>query len=156
VTQQLLAPPFDLQTASRKVRAAEDLWNTADPLKVILAYTSDTQWRNRTEVLTGRNAVRAFLADKWANELDYRLVKELWGFRENRMAVRFCYESRTVAGEWSRSFGNELWEFDPDGLMRRRHATINDLRIEEKDRLFRWPANGPRPQGHPGLSDLGL
>jgi uncharacterized protein len=155
VNQQLLKPPFDFETATRKVRAAEDLWNTTDPSKVVMAYSADSRWRNRTEVLLGRDAIRDFLAAKWSAELDYRLIKELWGFRENRMAVRFSYESRNDRGDWTRSFGNELWEFDPDGLMRRRHATINDLDINEGERLFRWPA-GPRPHNHPGLTDLDL
>jgi nuclear transport factor 2 (NTF2) superfamily protein len=139
-----------------KVRLAEDLWNTRDPAKVVLAYSVDSRWRNRTENLTGREEIQAFLRAKWAKELEYRLVKELWGFRENRMAVRFTYESRDAAGIWTRSIGNELWEFDPDGLMRRRYATINDLQIGESERLFRWPAPGPRPTDHPGLTELNL
>nr|WP_283938458.1 nuclear transport factor 2 family protein [Sphingomonas alba] len=145
-----------MDSARKKVRLAEDLWNTTDPSKVVLAYTEDSLWRNRTENLAGRDEIQAFLHDKWRKELDYRLIKELWGFRENRMAVRFCYESHDVAGNWTRSFGNELWEFDPDGLMRRRYATINDLGIAESDRLFRWPAPGPRPAGHPGLTELNI
>ena len=153
---EALVPPFDLHSARKKVRLAEDLWNTRDPSKVVLAYSEDSLWRNRTENLAGRVEIRAFLHDKWRKELDYRLVKELWGFRENRMAVRFCYESHDAAGTWTRSFGNELWEFDPDGLMRRRYATINDLGIAESDRLFRWPAPGPRPAGHPGLTELNI
>lgn len=153
---EALVPPFDLLSARKKVRLAEDLWNTTDPSKVVLAYTEDSRWRNRTENLAGRDEIQAFLHDKWTKELDYRLIKELWGFRENRMAVRFCYESRDAAGNWTRSFGNELWEFDPDGLMQRRYATINDLGIAESDRLFRWPAPGPRPVDHPGLTELNI
>lgn len=148
-------PPFDRASATRKVRAAEDLWNTRDPGKVVEAYSIDSHWRNRTKLLTGREAIHEFLERKWARELDYRLIKELWGFRKNRMAVRFCYESRNHDRLWTRSFGNELWEFNPDGLMRLRFATANDVEIKESERLFLWPA-GPRPEGHPGLSDLEL
>ena len=148
-------PPFTSQTAAQKARAAEDAWNSRDPARVALAYTADSRWRNRTEFLQGRAEIEVFLARKWASELDYRLVKEVWGFREARMAVRFCYEHRDAAGAWSRAYGAELWEFDARGLMSRRVASINDLAIAEADRLFRWPL-GPRPQDHPGLSDLGL
>lgn len=148
-------PPFTLETAAAKVRAAEDAWNTRDPEGVALAYTEDARWRNRTEIFTGREAIVAFLRRKWAREREYRLSKELWGTRENRMAVRFVYESQDEAGEWWRSFGNELWEFDADGLMRVRQASINDVAIAEAERRFRWPL-GPRPEGHPGLSEMGL
>ena len=148
-------PPFDPDSAARKVRAAEDAWNTRDPLRVAAAYTPDSRWRNRAEFFTGRDAIVAFLTRKWAREHEYRLVKELWGFREHRMAVRFAYEWRDDAGAWFRSHGNELWEFDPDGYMQRREASINDVAIREGERLFRWP-QGPRPADQPGLTDLGL
>ena len=148
-------PPFNEETAPLKARAAEDAWNSRDPARVALAYTVDSVWRNRTEFLTGRKAIEAFLTRKWAGELDYRLIKEVWGFRNNRMAVRFAYEWRDDAGRWSRSYGNELWEFDDHGLMRRRIASINDLPIAETERLFHWPL-GRRPDDHPGLSELGL
>jgi nuclear transport factor 2 (NTF2) superfamily protein len=148
-------PPFTPETAVQKARLAEDAWNTRDPERVALAYTEDSRWRNRTEFITGREAIVEFLRRKWDRERDYRLVKELWGFRENRMAVRFAYESHDADGQWFRSYGNELWEFDESGLMRRRIASINDLAIAESDRLLRW--DGPRrPDDHPGLSDLGL
>ena len=148
-------PLFTLETAAQKVRAAEDAWNSRDPVKVSLAYTPDSQWRNRTDFLSGRPAIVAFLTQKWQRERDYRLIKELWGTRENRIAVRFVYESHDPAGQWFRSFGNELWEFDPAGLMRIRQASINDLPIPATDRRFHWPL-GPRPLDHPGLSDLNL
>ena len=148
-------PPFAPETAAQKVRLAEDGWNSRDPERVSLAYTVDSRWRNRAEFLEGREAIVAFLRRKWARELDYRLIKELWGFRENRMAVRFAYECHDDSGNWFRSYGNELWEFDEHGLMRRRMASINDLPIAESQRLYRWPL-GRRPDGHPGLSDLGL
>lgn len=148
-------PPFTPDGAAQKARAAEDAWNSRDPARVALAYTADSQWRNRAEFLAGREAIRAFLARKWSAELDYRLIKEVWGFRENRMAVRFAYESRNAAGDWTRSYGNELWEFDERGLMARRFASINDLAIRDDERLFRWPL-GRRPDDHPGLSELGL
>ena len=148
-------PPFTPETAAQKVRLAEDGWNSRDPERVSLAYTVDSRWRNRAEFLEGREAIVGFLRRKWARELDYRLIKELWGFRENRMAVRFAYECHDDSGNWFRSFGNELWEFDEHGLMRRRMASINDLPIAESQRLYRWPL-GRRPDGHPGLSDLGL
>ena len=148
-------PPFTPETAVHKARLAEDAWNTRDPERVALAYTEDSRWRNRTEFITGREAIVEFLRRKWDRERDYRLVKELWGFRENRMAVRFAYESHDAEGQWFRSYGNELWEFDENGLMRRRIASINDIAISESDRLLRW--DGPRrPDEHPGLSDLGL
>ena len=134
---------------------AEDAWNTREPSRVALAYTIDSQWRNRTEFLTGRDAIEAFLARKWERELEYRLIKEVWGFRENRMAVRFAYESHDGAGQWFRSYGNELWEFDEHGLMRRRVASINDLAIAETERKYHWPL-GRRPDDHAGLSELGL
>ena len=143
-------PPFTLETATQKVRMAEDAWNTRDPHHVSLAYSPDSRWRNRTEWVTGREAIVDLLTRKWQSELDYRLCKELWGFKENRMAVRFVYESHDASGQWWRSYGNELWEFDPEGLMRRREASINDLPITEADRLFHWPL-GPRPTDHPGL-----
>jgi nuclear transport factor 2 (NTF2) superfamily protein len=130
-------PPFTLEKALEKVKAAEDAWNTRDPERVCLAYTIDTAWRNRTEFISGREAVKAFLTRKWGKELDYRLKKELWGFRENRMAVRFEYEWHDHAGQWYRSYGNELWEFDENGLMRKRFASINDLPIHEKDRILK-------------------
>ena len=137
------------------MRLAEDAWNGRDPARVALAYTPDSQWRNRAEFITGREAIVAFLTRKWARELGYRLIKELWGFRENRMAVRFAYEWHDDSGQWFRSYGNELWEFDPRGLMQRRMASINDAPIAEPDRLFHWP-QGRRPDDHPGLSELGL
>ncbi len=149
-------PPFTTaQDAMLKVRLAEDAWNTRDPARVALAYTADSHWRNRAEFLQGRAEITAFLTRKWAKELDYRLIKELWGFRENRMAVRFAYEWRDEAGAWFRSYGNELWEFDKRGLMRRRIASINDEPINEQGRAYHWPL-GRRPDDHPGLSDLGF
>ncbi len=149
-------PPFTRETAIKKVRTAEDGWNTRDPEKVSLAYTEDSRWRNRSEFFSGRPAIVAFLTRKWAKELDYRLIKELWAFEDNRIAVRFAYEWRDDSGNWFRSYGNENWEFDGRGLMRLRHASINDLPIKAADRKFHWPAPGPRPADHPGLSDLGL
>jgi uncharacterized protein len=148
-------PPFDANTAAQKVRMAEDAWNTRDPARVALAYTTDSRWRNRAEFLTGREAIQAFLARKWARELDYRLVKELWAFRGDRIAVRFAYEWHDDSGHWFRSYGNENWEFDEHGLMRLRIASINDLPIVETDRKYHWPL-GRRPDDHPSLSDLGL
>ncbi|GBQ25591.1 hypothetical protein AA0472_1806 [Acetobacter estunensis NRIC 0472] len=148
-------PPFTRETAIQKVRAAEDAWNSRDPEKVALAYTPDSYWRNRTEFVTGRDEIVAFLTRKWARELEYRLIKELWAFEENRIAVRFCYEWRDDSGNWFRSHGNENWEFAETGLMSRRFACINDQAIREEERLFHWP-QGRRPDGHPGLSDLGL
>ena len=148
-------PPFDVDTAAQKARMAEDAWNSRDPARVALAYTEDSRWRNRVEFINGRSEIEAFLARKWARELDYRLIKEVWGFRLNRMAVRFAYEWREESGQWFRSYGNELWRFDDQGLMAERHASINDLAIAEAYRLFRWPL-GRRPDDHPGLSDLGL
>jgi uncharacterized protein len=148
-------PPFDRETATEKVRLAEDGWNSRDPHKVAGAYTVDSRWRNRAEFLTGRDEIVAFLTRKWRRELEYRLIKEMWAFEGNRIAVRFAYECRDDSGNWFRSYGNENWEFDESGLMRRRHASINDLAIAEDERLFRWPP-GRRPDDHPGLSDLGL
>lgn len=148
-------PPFTLETATQKVRAAEDGWNSRDPARVSLAYTVDTVWRNRAEFPRGREQVQAFLTAKWQRELDYRLIKELWAFHEHRIAVRFAYEWRDAQGQWHRSYGNENWEFEPNGLMAHRHASINDLAIAEGDRLFHWPL-GRRPDDHPGLSALGL
>ncbi|MBX5461299.1 MAG: nuclear transport factor 2 family protein [Steroidobacteraceae bacterium] len=149
-------PPFTHETAVAKVRAAEDAWNGRNPAKVALAYTEDSVWRNRAEFFQGRQAIEAFLARKWARELDYRLIKELWTFNGNRIAVRFCYEWHDDSNNWFRSYGNENWEFDERGLMRRRIASINDLPIAAAERKFHWPAPGPRPADHPGLSDLGL
>ena len=148
-------PPFDRDAAVTKVRMAEDAWNTRDPEKVAGAYTEDSRWRNRAEFLNGRAEIVSFLTRKWAKELEYRLIKELWAFGENRIAVRFAYEWHDDSGSWYRSYGNENWEFDENGLMARRHASINDLPIREEDRLYRWP-QGRRPDDHPGLSDLGL
>ena len=148
-------PPFTRETAIQKVRMAEDGWNTRDPERVSLAYTVDSTWRNRAEFLAGRPQIVEFLTRKWVRELDYRLIKELWAFHEARIAVRFAYEWRDDSGHWFRSYGNENWEFDCDGLMRRRIASINDLPITEAERKYRWPL-GRRPDDHPGLSDLGL
>src|SRR3954464_11891739 len=148
-------PPFTRETAIQKVRLAEDAWNGRDPQRVALAYTPDSSWRNRAEFPRGRTEIEAFLARKWARELDYRLIKELWAFDGNRIAVRFAYEWHDDAGNWFRSYGNENWEFDADGYMQRRFASINDLPISELERKFRWP-QGRRPDDHPSLSDLGL
>lgn len=148
-------PPFTDDTAAQKARLAEDAWNSRDPARVALGYTPDSQWRNRTEFLQGRDAIEAFLVRKWTVELDYRLIKEVWGFRNHRMAVRFAYEWRDVSGAWFRSHGNENWEFDDAGLMRRRIASINDVQISAGDRKFHW-ALGRRPDDHPGLSDFGF
>ncbi len=148
-------PPFTSMTAARKVRMAEDAWNSRNPDAVVMAYTPDSRWRNRTEFITGREAIHAFLTRKWQHELDYRLVKEVWATCGARIAVRFAYEWHDGFGNWYRSFGNENWEFDAVGLMRQRIASINDLGIAEQDRLFHWPA-GRRPDDHPGLTELGL
>jgi hypothetical protein len=148
-------PPFDNASATQKVRMAEDAWNSRDPEKVALAYTPDSEWRNRSEFLSGREQIVAFLRRKWASELDYRLIKELWLAEGDRIAVRFAYEWHDDAGHWFRAYGNENWEFSEAGLMRRRIASINDLPIREADRKFHWPL-GPRPAEHPGLSELGL
>ena len=148
-------PPFDFASATAKVLAAENGWNSRDPEKVSLAYTEDSRWRNRAEFLIGRTAIVDFLTRKWNRELDYRLIKELWAFTANRIAVRFAYEWHDDSGQWYRSYGNENWEFAADGLMSVRFASINDLPITEAQRLFHWPS-GARPEDHPGLSDLGL
>lgn len=145
-------PPFTRETAIQKVRAAEDAWNTRDPQRVSLAYTEDSRWRNRAEVFTGRDAIVDFLTRKWNTELQYRLTKQLWTFADNRIAVRFQYEYNDHSGYWYRAYGNENWEFAESGLMRRREASINDYRIDESERKFRWPL-GPRPEDHPGLGD---
>ena len=146
-----LRPPFTQETAVLKVRAAEDAWNSRDPQRVSQAYSPDTRWRNRDEFIEGRAQVVEFLTRKWKRELDYRLAKQLWGFRENRMAVRFQYEWHDESGQWHRSYGNELWEFEPSGLMRRREASINDVAIATAERRFHWTAPGPRPADEPGL-----
>jgi len=148
-------PPFTAGTAAKKARLAENAWNTRDPQKVALAYTDDSRWRNRAEFLQGRPAIIDFLTRKWAKELDYRLIKEVWAFHDHRIAARFAYEWHDDSGNWFRSHGNEQWEFDENGLMRRRLASINDQPIKEADRRFHWP-QGPRPDDHPGLTELGL
>ncbi|MRS16552.1 DUF1348 family protein [Enterobacteriaceae bacterium RIT691] len=148
-------PPFTLETAIQKVRAAEDGWNSRNPDKVALAYTPQSRWRNRSEFIDGREQIVAFLQRKWHNELEYRLIKELWAFTDNHIAVRFAYEWHDDSGNWFRSYGNENWAFDDDGLMSKRYACINDVPIEENERLFHWP-QGKRPDDHPGLSALGL
>ena len=148
-------PPFTAETAAHKVRLAEDSWNSRDPDRVVQVYTTDTVWRNRAEFPVGHDAVHALLTRKWARELDYRLIKELWAFTEARIAVRFAYEWHDDSGQWFRSYGNENWQFTPEGLMARRHASINDLPISESARLFHWPL-GRRPDGHASLTDLGL
>nr|WP_145551290.1 nuclear transport factor 2 family protein [Variovorax boronicumulans] len=148
-------PPFTAESAAQKVRLAEDGWNSRDPDRVVLAYTPDTVWRNRAEFPVGRDQARALLQRKWARELDYRLIKELWAFAGNRIAVRFAYEWHDDSGHWFRSYGNENWEFDADGLMARRFASINDMPILASERKFHWPL-GRRPDDHPGLSELGL
>ena len=148
-------PPFSLETARQKVRAAEDGWNTCDPEKVSLAYTPDSYWRNRAEFATSREEAQAFLTRKWNKELEYRLIKELWAFTGNRIAVRYAYEYRDDSGQWFRAYGNENWEFAEDGLMAHRHASINEHPIREEDRKFRWPL-GRRPDDHPGLSHFGF
>jgi len=153
---QPLKPPFTYTSAVAKVRAAEDAWNSRDPQRVSLAYSEDSQWRNRAEFLRGRAAIREFLQRKWNRELDYRLIKEIWAFGEDRIAVRFAYEWHDDSAHWFRSYGNENWEFDDSGLMRRRIASINDVCITEAERKYHWSAPGPRPPEHPGLSDLGL
>ena len=148
-------PPFSKEDAIKKIRMAEDAWNTRDPERVSLAYTPDSVWRNRSQFLTGRAEIVAFLTDKWQRELEYRLIKEFWTYRDNRIAVRFAYEYHDASGAWFRAYGNENWEFDENGLMRRRIASINDLPITEAERKFDFP-QGPRPDDYPGLSDLGL
>ncbi len=148
-------PPFTAETARIKIRAAEDAWNNQDPVKISLAYSADSDWRNRSEFVKGRDEIQGLLSRKWQREHEYRLIKELWAFSENRIAVRFAYESRDGDNNWFRSYGNENWEFDEQGLMRRRIASINDLAIDEAKRKFHWPL-GRRPDDHPGLSELGL
>lgn len=148
-------PPFTEETAKLKVRAAENAWNNRNPEKVSLAYTADTKWRNRSEFFNGRDEIVEFLKRKWAKESSYRLIKELWAFTGNRIAVRFAYEWRNEAGQWFRAHGNENWEFADNGLMQSRHASINDVPISEDERKFHWE-QGERPEGHPGLSELGL
>jgi len=148
-------PPYDADTAAQKARKAEDAWNQRDPERVALAYTMESRWRNRSEFITGREDITAFLRRKWSRELDYRLIKELWAFAGSRIAVRFAYEWRDDSNNWFRSYGNENWDFDEQGLMRERIASINDLPISQGQRLFHWPL-GPRPEGHASLSDLGL
>jgi len=148
-------PPFNAETAAEKARLAEDAWNSRDPVRVAGAYTEDSAWRNRAEFFTGREAIIAFLERKWAKELEYRLIKEVWAYTGDQIGVRFAYEWHDAGGAWFRSYGNEMWAFDPAGLMRRRHASINDLPITEAERKFLWP-QGRRPDEHPGLSALGL
>ncbi len=148
-------PPFSFTSATEKVRLAEDGWNSRNPEKVALAYTPDSQWRNRSEFVNGREAIIGFLTGKWQRELEYRLIKELWAFTDNRIAVRFAYEWHDAGGNWFRSYGNENWEFEANGLMRKRFASINDLPIHDQDRKFHWPL-GRRPDEHPGLSDFGF
>ena len=149
-------PPFTRETAAQKVQAAEDAWNTRDPERVAQAYTVDSVWRNRDRFITGRDDIVAFLTDKWAREHEYRLIKELWAFTDDRIAVRFAYEWHSDAGQWFRAYGNENWHFTADGLMAERHASINDVAIDEGERLFHWDRSGPRPDNHPGLTELGL
>ncbi len=149
-------PPFTLESATQKVRIAEDSWNSCAPSRVSLGYSADSRWRNRSEFVTGRDAIVAFLQRKWVRELEYRLIKELWAFTDNRIAVRFAYEWRDDSGNWYRSYGNENWFYNSAGLMEQRYACINDLPIKENDRKFRWDRSGPRPLDHPSLSDLGL
>lgn len=155
MSQRPPLPPFTVESAAQKARLAEDAWNSRDPERVSLAYTPDSRWRNRSDFLVGRPAIVAFLTAKWQKELDYRLIKELWGLNDNRIAVRFQYEWHDVDGAWTRSYGNEQWEFDENGLMRRREASINDVAIRENERRFLWPL-GPRPADHPGLTELGM
>lgn len=156
MAQRLPLPPFTAETAAQKVRAAEDAWNTRDPQRVCLAYTEDSRWRNRSQFVTGREEIVRFLVGKWEREHEYRLIKEVWACSGDRIAVRFAYEWHDDKGRWYRSYGNENWKFNADGYMEERHASINDVPISEADRKFRWDTSGPRPQDHPGLSDLGL
>lgn len=149
-------PPFTRASAIEKIRKAEDAWNSREPERIALAYTIDSRWRNRSEIFAGRDAIVAFLTRKWAVETEYRLIKELWAFGDDRIAVRFAYEWHDARGAWFRSYGNENWAFDRDGLMSERHASINDLPIAERDRMFHWDRSGPRPLAHPGLGELGL
>lgn len=153
-THAVLGPPFHRETALAKVRAAEDAWNSRDPARVVLAYSLDSEWRNRSTFLKGREQLAEFLKQKWNRELDYRLAKALWCFTDNRIAVRFRYEYHDASGQWFRAYGNELWEFAEDGLMRRREASINDLPIAESERTFHWPAPGPRPLDHLGIESI--
>ncbi len=155
VVQESLKPPFTLKTAVLKVRKAEDNWNTRDPQRVVFGYSVESRWRNRSEFVIGREAIHGLLTRKWTEELEYRLIKELWAFHGNRIAVRFAYEWVDTAGQWWRSYGNENWDFEETGLMRERHACINDLAIQESERLFRWPL-GRHPEIHAGLSELRL
>jgi nuclear transport factor 2 (NTF2) superfamily protein len=156
MAQRPPVPPFTAETAAKKVRAAEDAWNSRDPDKVSLAYTEDSRWRNRSQFINGRPEIVAFLTDKWQREHEYRLIKEVWAWAGDRIAVRFAYEWHDGAGQWYRAYGNENWKFDADGYMAERHASINDVPIAEADRKFRWDRSSPRPPDHPGLSDLGL
>lgn len=156
MSNSALAPPFTLETATAKVRAGEDLWNTRDPRRVALGYTPDSRWRNRSSFVQGRDQIVNFLTTKWASEHEYRLIKELWAYGDNRIAVRFAYEYHDAEGRWFRAYGNENWEFDASGLMRTRHASINDVAISAAQRLFHWDNRGNRPDDHPGLSELGL
>jgi len=149
-----IRPPFNLESATAKVRAAEDAWNSRDPHRVSLAYSEDSHWRNREQFIRGREQIREFLTGKWEKELDYRLTKSLWSFTDNRIAVRFQYEYHNAGGQWFRAYGNELWEFDDEGLMRRREASINDVAIEKDQRKFHWPAPGPRPGDDAGIPDV--
>ena len=151
-----LIPPFTEETAIAKIRGAEDGWNSRDPQRVSMAYSPETVWRNRSQFVKGRKSVVEFLTGKWETELEYRLIKELWSFGGNRIAVRFAYEYHKADGTWYRAYGNENWEFDEEGLMKTRHASINDVPIEEKERKFHWDRSRPRPADHPSLSDLGL
>ena len=146
-----IRPPFTFETATAKVRAAEDAWNSRDPQRVAMAYSEDSEWRNRDQFLRGRDEIRRFLSGKWEKELDYRLIKSLWSFTDNRISVRFQYEYHNAAGQWFRAYGNELWEFDDDGLMRRREASINDVLIDDSERKFHWPAPGSRPADDAGI-----
>jgi nuclear transport factor 2 (NTF2) superfamily protein len=154
--KRLPLPPFTAETAAEKVRGAENAWNTCDPQRVSLGYSPDSVWRNRDMFVNGRDEIVAFLIQKWQRELDYRLIKEVWAFGGNRIAVRFAYESHDPNGQWFRSYGNENWEFNEHGLLQRRHASINDIAIDESERMFHWDTSGPRPADHPGLSELGL
>jgi uncharacterized protein len=149
-------PPFTAETAAQKVRAAEDAWNSRNPQRVSLAYTTDSRWRNRSQFVNGREEIVKFLTGKWEREHEYRLIKEIWAYDGDRIAVRFAYEWHDDKGQWYRAYGNENWKFNADGLMEERHASINDVPIDEADRKFRWDSSGPRPADHPGLSDLGL
>ena len=150
----IIRPPFTSESAAAKVRAAEDAWNSRDPQRVSMAYSEDSEWRNRDRFLRGRDQIREFLSGKWERELEYRLTKSLWSFHENRIAVRFQYEYHNAQGQWFRAYGNELWEFDDEGLMRRREASINDMSIEEIERKFHWPAPGPRPADDAGIPSV--